>query len=69
VPTLIGLVNAHGYETNYGTKYSGGRGSYNLVSGTYYRMKSLGPPDGDLKAHNVAVAFRKPNFEYAYSAD
>jgi hypothetical protein len=29
-------------------------------------MKALGPPDGDTKANNVAVAFRKPNFEYAY---
>ena len=69
VPTLISLVNAKGYKTNYGTEYSGLRGSYRLVSGTYHRMEALGSPDGDTKAHNVAVAFRKPNFEYAYSTD
>jgi hypothetical protein len=69
VPTLIDLVNAQGYETNYGTEFSGGRGSYNLVSGTYHRMKTGGTPDAEAKAHNVAVAFRKPNFEYAYNTD
>jgi hypothetical protein len=69
VPTLIELVNTHGDKTNYGTEYIAGRGSYKLVSGTYHRMKALGSPDGDTKAHNVAVAFRKPNFEYAYSTD
>jgi hypothetical protein len=67
VPTLISLVNAQGYKTNYATEYSGLRGSYKLVSGTYHRKEKLGSPDGDTKAHNVAVAFRKPNFEYAYS--
>lgn len=69
VPTLIDLVNAQGYKTNYGTEFSGGRGSYNLVSGTYHRMKANGSPDAEKKAHNVAAAFRKPNFEYAYNTD
>ncbi|HXC02716.1 MAG TPA: hypothetical protein VNU49_08710 [Opitutaceae bacterium] len=69
VPTLIDLVNAQGYETNYGTEFSGGRGSYNLVSGTYHRMKTNGSPDAENKAHNVAAAFRKPSFEYAYNTD
>jgi hypothetical protein len=69
VPTLMELVNTHGYETNYGTKFSGGQGSYKLVSGAYHRKASLGSPDGDAQAHNIAVAFRKPNFEYAYSTD
>lgn len=69
VPTLIDLVNAQGYKTNYGSDFSGGRGSYNLVSGTYHRLKALGSQEGDNKAHNVAVAFRRPNFEYAYNTD
>lgn len=66
VPTLINLVNARGDKTNYNTEYSGLRGSYKLVSGSYHRMKKLGTPEGDAKAQNIAVAFRKPNFEYAY---
>jgi hypothetical protein len=65
VPALMDLVNAKGGRTNYGTQYEGGRGSYKLVSGTYHRMMAAGTPD---RAHNVAVAFRRPNFEYAYDA-
>jgi hypothetical protein len=66
VPTLMNLVNAKGGTTNYGEPFSGGRGSYRLVSGTYHRMKAAGRPDA---AHNVAVAFRRPNFEYAYDTE
>lgn len=66
VPTLVTLVNEQGYRTNYGTEFSGGRGSYKLVSGTYHRLKAAGHAD---RARNVAVAFRKPNFEYAYDTD
>lgn len=66
VPALVNLVNAKGGETNYGTPFSGGRGSYRLVSGTYHRLDGAGQAK---QAHNVAVAFRRPNFEYAYKTD
>lgn len=66
VPALMDLVNAKGGMTNYGTPFSGGRGSYRLVSGTYHRLVAAENPAG---AHNVAVAFRRPNFEYAYETD
>lgn len=66
VPALMELVNAKGGETNYGTAFSGGRGSYRLVSGSYWRLENAGQHD---RAHNVAVAFRRPNFEYAYETD
>ena len=66
VPSLCTLLNEHGYRTNYGEEFSGGRGSYRLVSGTYHRMEESGYPE---RARNVALAFRRPNFEYAYSVD
>lgn len=66
VPALVEMVNARGYRTNYGTEFQGGRGSYRLVSGTYHRMMEWDYPE---RAHNVAVAFRRPNFEYAYRVD
>lgn len=66
VPKLMDLVNAKGGKTNYGEPFSGGRGSYRLVSGTYHRMMAAKRPD---RAHNVAVAFRRPNFEYAYKTE
>ncbi len=66
VPALMDLVNTKGGQTNYGTPFSGGRGSYRLVSGTYHRMIAANRPDC---AHNVAVSFRRPNFEYAYDAE
>jgi hypothetical protein len=68
VPALMDLVNAKGGETNYGTPFSGGRGSYRLVSGTYWRLMN-GVPANPSGARNVAVAFRRPNFEYAYNTD
>jgi hypothetical protein len=66
VPALCELLNSQGYTTNYGTEFSGGRGSYRLVSGTYHRLDEAGEPD---RATNVALAFRRPNFEYAYSVE
>ena len=66
VPALMELVNAKGGETNYGTLFTGGRGSYRLVSGTYWRMMAAELP---ARARNVAVAFRRPNFEYAYETE
>jgi hypothetical protein len=66
VPALMDLVNEKGYTTNYGTPFSGGRGSYRLVSGTYHRMVAIGRQD---RADNIALAFRRPNFEYAYDTE
>ena len=63
VPTLCDLLNGLGYTTNYGTAFSGGRGSYRLISGTYHRLEHAGRGD---RARMVAEAFRRPNFEYAY---
>ena len=66
VPKLMDLVNMKGGRANNGDNFSGGRGSYRLVSGTYWRMMAAELPD---RAHNVAVAFRRPNFEYAYNTE
>jgi hypothetical protein len=66
VPALCNLLNQKGYRTNYGTEYLGGRGSYKLLSGTYWRLKNAG---NHTDAENVALAFRRPNFEYAYSRE
>ncbi len=63
VPTLMTLVNEKGGRTNYGERFSGGRGSYRLVSGTYHRLDRDGKA---CAARTVAEAFRRPNFEYAY---
>ncbi len=69
VPALAELLNERGEETNYGTDYSGGRGTYALVRHAYHRHKRLGSPEGDAKAHNIAVAFRRPDFSYAYDTN
>jgi hypothetical protein len=59
VPALCELLNKKGYRTNYGTPYEAGRGSYRLVRSAYYRIKNKGELES---AHNVAIAFRRPNF-------
>lgn len=66
VPALMDLVNANGGETDYGEPFTGGRGSYRLVSGAYHRLENAGQKE---RARSVAVAFRRPNFEYAYGQD
>lgn len=66
VPALAELLNERGEETNYGTEYTGGRGTYGLVRHAYHRQQRLKSPEGDAKAHNIAVAFRRPDFSYAY---
>lgn len=66
IPALCSLLNEHGYRTNHGKEFTAGRGSYRLVSSVYHRMIAAKSPD---RAHNVAVAFRRPNFEYAYNAE
>ena len=63
VPALVQLANRAGYRTNYGAEFSGGRGSYRLVRGAYDRAKKRGD---DEAATQIAEAFRKPDFSYAY---
>lgn len=59
VPRLVQMANELGYRTNYGTTFSGGRGSYRLVRGAYHRND----PEN---AKRVAESFLKPDFTYAY---
>jgi hypothetical protein len=62
VPRLVQLANEVGYRTDYGTEFSGGRGSYRLVRGAYWRSFNEEPDT----ARAIAEAFRKPDFTYAY---
>ncbi len=62
VPTLFHLANEIGYRTTYGSKYSGGRGSYRTVRLAYQRYEQDNPRAAEMIAH----AFRKPDFTYAY---
>ena len=64
VPCLARLTNDLGYRTNRGTMYSGGRGTYRLVRGAYYRFQQAGDQE---TAENIAFSFRKPDFSYAYN--
>lgn len=63
VPTLASIINAKGGRTNGGERFSGGRGTYRLVSGSYQRYDKQGK--GKI-AESIAEAFRRPNFDYAY---
>lgn len=63
VPCLVQMANELGYRTNYGTTFSGGRGSYRLVRGAYHRCVKNGEEEN---ARQIAEAFRKPDFTYAY---
>jgi len=64
VRMLCRILNDAGYRTSYGSEYSSGRGSYKMIAGAwqYYQHK--------LKqteiAEDIALAFTKPNGEYAY---
>lgn len=63
VPRLAEIMNELGYTTNCGAPFEGGRGSYRLVRGAYHRNWDAGDEGS---AAQVAEAFRKPNFSYAY---
>jgi hypothetical protein len=60
---LAARLNAAGNSTTYGTPYRGGRGTYRLVSRTYFRLSRLGRAN---EAAMVARAFTRPNGAYAY---
>jgi hypothetical protein len=66
VPALCELLNFRGFTTDYGDGYSGGRGSYRLISAAYHRQTDAGAHE---RANNIALAFRRPNFDYAYSVE
>lgn len=62
--TLVRLLNHLGWKTDRGGSYSDkGRGPYRIIKATYDRLDRIGDT---ARARNVASAFRKPNFEYAY---
>ena len=56
-------LNRNGFKTSYGAEYSGGRGTYRLLSSTY---KWLVQNNRQKDADNVATAFPKPDGTYAY---
>ena len=63
VRLLCSILNKLGYRTTDGTEYSAGRGSYKMISGAWLYYKQQG--DDDI-AENIALAFTKPNGDYAY---
>jgi hypothetical protein len=64
VRLLCNLLNELGYRTTYGTEYSAGRGSYRMIASAWKHYNdNLKKPD---IAENIALAFTKPNGEYAY---
>jgi hypothetical protein len=66
VPALSKLLNDCGRKTTYGTPYLGGRGTYRLVRGAYHWLDRTGKRDDAIQ---VAQAFRRPNFDYAYNTE
>lgn len=56
-------LNRNKFTTNYGTEYTGGRGTYTLIHVTYDWLVSIGKQN---EADNVANAFPKPDGEYAF---
>jgi len=69
VPCLAEVLNQRGEETNYGTEYAGERGTFTLVRSAYHRYASKGTPEDNAVANNIATAFRKSDFTYAYATD
>lgn len=64
VKDLAGLLNWNGFETNYHTRFAGGRGTYTLIHATYDWLVSIG---NTVDADKVALAFKKPDGSYAYN--
>ncbi|WP_343662622.1 hypothetical protein [Chryseobacterium mucoviscidosis] len=56
-------LNHNNFKTNYGTNYSGKRGTYTLVKSVYKDLVKLGQ---QYYADKVALAFVKKNGTYAY---
>ena len=62
VPFLCHVLNGAGFRPDCGDDYKAGRGSYRMLS-WYYRYYEKKKPD---VAEAIALAFKKPNGEYAY---
>ncbi|RXG13257.1 hypothetical protein [Leeuwenhoekiella aestuarii] len=60
---LANVLNEFNHLTTYGSQYSGGRGTYKLISDTYAWLVKNGNQNG---ADIVAIAFTKPDGSYAY---
>lgn len=63
VTLLFDMLNKVGYRTTYGTEYAGGRGSYTVIRHAYWKYANAGD---SATAKAIALAFRRPNGEYAY---
>ncbi len=64
VRMLCNILNKLGYRTGYGTEYVAGRGSYRMIAGAWHYYRNvLNRPD---TADAIALAFTKPNGDYAY---
>ncbi len=63
VENLAEHLNWNGFKTNYETEYKGKRGTYTLIHSAYdyYADKKM-----QNEADEIALAFKKPNGEYAY---
>lgn len=63
VKDLAGLLNWNGFRTDGDKRFTGGRGSYKLISATYdWLVKKGNKADAD----KVALAYKKPDGSYAY---
>ena len=62
VPFLCRVLNQSGFRTNWGYEYSGGRGSYRMLSWFYWHYKTADP----VVAEDIARAFKRANGSYAY---
>jgi hypothetical protein len=61
---LADILNRNKLLTEYGRKYSGGRGTYTLINVTWRWLNNeLKLPD---EAEKIALAFVKPDGTYAY---
>lgn len=64
VRLLCNLLNNLGYRTTYGSEYQAGRGSYRTIACAWRRyQEGFKQPD---VAEAIALAFTKPNGDYAY---
>lgn len=67
VRMLCNILSELGYRTTYGTEYTAGRGSYRMIAGAWNHYQNhLKQPD---VAESIALAFTKPNGDYAYDVD
>lgn len=61
---LADHLNRNDFLTSYGTEYQGGRGTYKLIRETWHWLND--ELQLSTEANKVAVAYVKPNGDYAY---